>query len=406
MMPREQAGGRFTRKGRMLAAIRGEALDRLPWAPRLDLWYRANRLAGTLPEKYRDASLVEMVDDMDIGYHAVVPDFQALATPEDDVDRALGIYNLEMMPCRTVLGNVGRRVRREGDRTFVEYQTPRGTVSTTVLYDERMRKAGITITHVEEYAFKGEQDYGALRWIFENASAQPNPGGYCEFADRVGERGVAVGFLSAAASGMHLVQRELMPLDLFFYEMHDHPGELLALAGAIDAYLGRVVDAALSSTAEVLFLGANYDASVTTPPFFRDHIGPGLRAAAEKMHARGKHLLTHTDGENTGLLQHYLDARFDIADSICPAPMTKLSFRQVRDAFGSAVTIMGGIPSIALLPSSMGDREFDAFIEDFFGQVGSGRNLIMGISDTTPPAASFERLARLAERVREFGPVT
>jgi hypothetical protein len=30
----------------------------------------------------------------------------------------------------------------------------------------------------------------------------------------------------------------------------------------------------------------------------------------------------------------------------------------------------------------------------------------MGISDTTPPAASFERLARLAERVREFGPVT
>jgi hypothetical protein len=222
----------------------------------------------------------------------------------------------------------------------------------------------------------------------------------------VGERGIAVGFVNLAASGMHLVQRELMPLDLFFYEMHDHPEEILALGRAVDAYLGRAVDAAASSAAEVIFLGANYDASVTTPPFFREHIGPSLRAAAEKLHAQGKHLLTHTDGENTGLLQHYLDARFDIADSICPSPMTKLSFRQVRDAFGSAVTIMGGIPSVALLPSSMRERDFDAFVEDFFGQIGTGRNLIMGISDTTPPAASFERLARLAERVREFGPVT
>jgi hypothetical protein len=404
-MPREKVTSGLTRKGRMLAAIRGEPVDRLPWAPRMDLWYRANRLAGTLPGRYRHASLVEMVDDMDLGFHAVVPDFQALATPEDDIDRALGIYNLAMMPCRTVLGNIGRRVRREGDRTFVTYETPRGSVSTTVLYDDRMRKAGITITHVEEYAFKGAQDYGALRWIFENAAAVPNPEGYGEFAARVGDRGLAVGFVNLAASGMHLVQRELMPLDLFFYEMHDHPEEILHLAQAVDAYLGRAVEAAAASTAEVIFLGANYDASVTTPPFFRDHIRPSLRAAAQMLHARGRHLLTHTDGENSGLLQHYLEAQFDIADSICPSPMTKLSFRQVRDAFGSAVTIMGGIPSIALLPSSMGEREFDAFVEDFFTQIGSGRNLIMGISDTTPPAASFERLVRLAERVRDFGPV-
>ncbi len=46
-----------------------------------------------------------------------------------------------------------------------------------------------------------------------------------------------------------------------------------------------------------------------------------------------KFLLTHTDGENTGLLEHYLESNMDVADSVCPKPMTKLSFKEVRDHF-------------------------------------------------------------------------
>ena len=56
-------------KQNMLDAIAGKPTDRLPWAPRLDLWYKANKLAGTLPDRYRDASLIELVDDLDMGYY-------------------------------------------------------------------------------------------------------------------------------------------------------------------------------------------------------------------------------------------------------------------------------------------------------------------------------------------------
>jgi len=35
-----------------------------------------------------------------------------------------------------------------------------------------------------------------------------------------------------------------------------------------------------------------------------------------------------------------------VADSVCPAPMTKLTFKQHRDTFAGRVTIMGGIPSV------------------------------------------------------------
>ena len=43
-------------KQRMLMAMRGEMPDVIPFAPRLDLWFSANRAAGTLPRKYKDCT--------------------------------------------------------------------------------------------------------------------------------------------------------------------------------------------------------------------------------------------------------------------------------------------------------------------------------------------------------------
>ena len=389
-------------KQRMLAVIKGDPVDKIPYAPRLDLWYQANKRAGTLPASYRNTSLVELVDDLDMGFHAVVSNFRDLRHPQDDAERALGVYNLWTMPCRSVLENVKRTVRVEGDRTFVEYQTPVGKINTTVLYDENMRKAGITITHTEEYAFKSAGDYKALGYIFENMQVKENYAGYEEFATQVGDRGLAVGFVSLAGSPMHLIQRELMPMELFFYEMHDHADELKLLAEQIEVYWDRVLEVVSNCAAEMVLVGANYDASVTYPPFFEQYIGPWLKKYAQSLHAKGKYLLTHTDGENTGLLEHYLSAQIDVADSICPAPMTKLTFKQVRDVFQGKITIMGGIPSVALLKSSMSERAFEEFLDEFFGMIGQGDHLILGISDTTPPAAEFDRLLKIRDRIADF----
>ena len=42
-----------------------------------------------------------------------------------------------------------------------------------------------------------------------------------------------------------------------------------------------------------------------------------------------EYLLTHTDGENQGLLQHYVASNFDIADSVCPAPSSSPISRSI-----------------------------------------------------------------------------
>ena len=78
----------------------------------------------------------------------------------------------------------------------------------------------------------------------------------------------------------------------------------------------------------------------------------------------------------------------------------------VRDAFAGRVTIMGGIPSVSLLKSSMADDAFERFLDEFFEMIGRGDHLILGISDTTPPAADFERLLKIKKRIEAFGPIT
>ena len=265
-----------------------------------------------------------------------------------------------------------------------------------------MRKGGITVTDSEEYVFKNVRDYQALGYPFENMRAEPSYEGYRKFAEHVSDRGLAVAFVSLAGSPMHLIQRELMPMELFFYEMHDHSDELLRLEEAIGLYWNRVLEVVTNCPAEVVFVGANYDASVTYPPFFEQHIQPCLKKYAQNLHAKGKYLLTHTDGENSGLLEPYLDSEIDIADSICPVPMTKLNIRQVRDIFEGKITIMGGIPSVSLLKLSMSDKMFEHFLDDFFEMLGQGDHLILGISDTTPPAAEFGRLLEIKKRIETF----
>ncbi|MEZ4733092.1 MAG: hypothetical protein R3E79_38845 [Caldilineaceae bacterium] len=50
---------------RMLATIRGEPTDQIPWAPRMDLWYIAQRARGAVPLKFANMNMVAVAERLD-----------------------------------------------------------------------------------------------------------------------------------------------------------------------------------------------------------------------------------------------------------------------------------------------------------------------------------------------------
>jgi hypothetical protein len=390
-------------KERMLSVIKGETAGHIPFVPRLDLWYKANKLSGTLPYKYRNADIMDIVEDLDIGYHAAVPDFKEYDREDCDVDLGLGIYRFKTIPYDIELNNIKRIVRRENNGLLkVEYVTPYGSIKTGVVYDESAKKAGATISSTVEHALKGVGDLKAASYIFDNMEVKPKYDGYAAFKEYIGDRGIAVGFCSLSASPMHHIQKELMPLDVFVYNSYDYPDEMNEMAKKITRVYDEICRIVAGSPAEVVLSGANYDSSVTSPPFFREYIAGSLKAQSEKLHEKGKYLLTHTDGENKGLLDMYIDSGIDIADSICPKPMTKLSLSDIREVFKDRITIWGGIPSVCTLENSMSDHDFEIYLDKTMDAAADKKRMILSIADTTPPGAKFERILRIAEKAKEI----
>jgi len=394
----------MTHKERMLKAARGEWTDQLPWIPRIDLWHNSNSMRGTLPPCFSPtASLDEVADFIGGGYHKIVPEFLKVRSPEDNIDRGLGIYRLGGMAYRPELVGVEREVKKEGDLTYVNYHTPVGSVSCKILYNEEMKRAGASLTWITEHVIKEQKDYKTVGYIFKKIKILPDYENYLKFQKNVGDKGFAAAFANLSASPMHHIMKEFFDATKFYLEMYDHPQEMRQLCEDLEPYFDQIFRVLADSPAEVIFSGANYDEMITYPPFFRDHIMPHLQKLADVLHPKGKLLLCHCDGENQGLLDLIVESGMDIAEAICPHPMTKMTIGKIKKALRGKVTIFGGVPSVALLEGSMSDEEFERFMEDLFRQIVPGDRFILGVADTTPPDAKFERLLRITEMVERWG---
>ncbi len=391
---------------RTLTAVAGGAADVLPFVPRLDLWYKANTYSNTLPKKYRHASLMDIVEDLDVGYHCLLPDFSDFESEDGDLDIGLGVYHLKANCYKVVFHNLKRTVNRDSHGgTRVTYHTPKGDVSCAFVLDERMKASGLTLWVVKEHLIKSEDDWEAAAYIFENAEILPRYERLLATQQFLGDRAEAVAYAHTHACAMHLLIKDLMPLEDFYFALFDDEERLSELGARIEPFMDRLFDVVSNAPSRLVFSGGNYDSAVTAPSFFHRHMLPQIQKRADACHAKNKYLICHTDGENVGLMDDLVASRFDVADSICPAPMTKLDLSVYLEAFRGQTTIWGGIPSIAVLEETMGEKEFRAYIDQMFEKIGDGRRIVLSIADTTPPGAKFERIERIARMAREFGAV-
>jgi Uroporphyrinogen decarboxylase (URO-D) len=394
----------MTDKERMLMAARGQWADRLPFAPRLDLWHNANVRRGTLPKPYGpDTRVSTIADNLGVAHHRIIPEFLKIRTPDDTIDRGLGIFRLPGFAYRAELHDVERIVRAEDDATVVEYRTPVGSVSCKMSFTQEMLDSGASISWLDEHVIKRPEDYRVVGFIFRHVRVEPDYDNYRAFQREVGDRGLAVAHGLGSASPVQHLMRDFIDGTQFYYELVDHPKEVQQLCEDMTPFYERLVEILAASPAEAVMMGANYDDTITYPPLFAEHILPWLQRWADVLHAGGKIFMSHCDGENDGLLDLLAESGIDVAESVCAPPMVQCSLTKMRSAFGDKITIFGGVPSVALLEDSMSEDEFEAHMRGLFAEIAPGRRFILGVSDMVPPDAKWERLVRIARMVEERG---
>ncbi|RIK29220.1 MAG: hypothetical protein DCC55_38205, partial [Chloroflexi bacterium] len=247
----------MTHRERMLATIRGESTDQIPWAPRMDLWYIAQRARGALPPEFVGLNMVEVAELLDVACHSIGGDM-TLPGGRDNRLRGLGIDNHPDYPYRVELGGLPIESTDDGEHLRTRIRAPAGELFLHLFRSQGMARDGISLPFVKSYAIRSVDDFEAVAQVFEHLELIPTPDAYRTFHRRVGEQGLAVARGPVAASPIHLILHELVAMDQFFYLYHDERPALHALAERMEPFFDAALDALVACDAEVVFWGANY----------------------------------------------------------------------------------------------------------------------------------------------------
>ena len=368
----------MTNRERILAILDGRPPDRIPWIPRLEIWYEAQRRAGTLPAPYRDLSLREVEREVFGGTAA----------------RDGRIYQEE-------IHGVEIRQHQSGEmETLTEYVTPVGTVTTQFRSTQRLRSQGIQDAQVE-FMLKDRRDYPVVEYIVEHTHYVPCFTEYQQYESEVGEDGYPM--VNCGDCPFHHWMRALAGYNQAYYHLCDHANAVERLLAVLtDRFRERLWKPMLDSPARLLMHGHHLSSQMTPPPLFERYIMPYYRELSPLLRSRGKVLALHADNDTRAILSHIEQAGFGMVECFVTHPMVPTTLAEARAAWGERVIIFGGVPSV-ILEEPFTDEQFEQYMDGLFRVVAPGKAFILGIADNAMPGAKIERIRRITQVVEQRG---
>ncbi len=368
----------MTDRERMLAALRGDPVDRIPWIPRLLLWYNARKQQGTLPPRYADMSLRDIERDLGLG------------TPARDGH----VFRSHMAGVEVRTEDIDTMTRR------TEYVTPVGAVSTVFRGSADLRAKGIADLQVE-FMLKRVEDYPVVEYILEHTEYVPTYDEYEAYEADIDSEGYPL--VSCGDCPFHQWMRALVGYNAAYYHLADHANEVQRLLRAMeDIDRSEVWPLVLDSPARLILHGIHLSSQMTPPPVFDTYVTPYYQDFSARLHAADKYLAMHADNDTTQILDHIERSGFDMVECFVTDPMVSTTLTMAREAWGSRVSIWGAIPSV-ILEDPYTDEDFEDYMRGVFRDAAPGDALVLGVADNVMPDAKIERVRRVTEMVDEFG---
>ena len=366
----------MTHRERLQSVLEGRLPDRIPWFPRLEMWYDAHNHSDTLPPKYRGWPVRDIYRDLDLGFHG----------------KWGTAFRIETDLAKTV-------THRNGEETRTETITPFGTVSTLNRHSPELRAEGVGPLEIEHW-IKGPDDYPIVEWIYQHSRVVPTYDEFLAFEADCGDEGLAC--VNTPWNPAFHIFGQLIGWNDCYYHLHDYPQRIDQLISVMTDFYWEIHRACAHSPSWIINHGAHFHSTMTPPPIFRDYFLENLTHVIDYYHRHDKRVMFHADADLSGLEGLILDAGYDIAECLVTHPMADITLERCRQAWGDRIVIWGGIPSI-ILCEPFTDAQFDAFMEDLFRTIAPGNAFVLGVADMLVPATNWERFERISGMVEKWG---
>lgn len=358
---------RYSRPGmspreRLLAALKGEETDRLPWSPNLAYWWDAQ------PESFRSQGDVAFLQSIGA----------------DPLLRGAAQLHRVETPGTEIAETV-----RDGRRR-TEYRTPVGTM----VQEQRYVAAGNT-WFLTEHPVKTTEDLKVLQWMNEHLHVVADGAAHAEARTRLGQDGLIIPLIGTygKSSFQSLIEHWIGTEELTWM-LADDPVPVEECLQVMQARTRDIVRIAVQSEAESFIFWEDSSTQNITPDWFSRHTAPELGQWADLIHREGKLLVHHACGHLRALLGRMAATGIDVIESISPPPTGNIELWEARDDLPAHVTLIGGIEPTVFLHSTT--AELEAHVARLFERMGP-RGWILANSDSCPPGVSLDKFRLVSE---------
>lgn len=383
---------------RVVAVLKGEKPDRIPFCDRLEIWHRGLSRRGQLPQPYADMSLLDIHAKSGMGiqkyfpiHHMRLRGVELIACLDGEE------YFHEKDPLVDTFPRMYSVVNFEkAGITDLELITPKGKLTVRHEMLQSMVDDGMH-PYLNVTPIKDPSDYPAFEYVIENAEFVYRFDEYYALQKEFGKLGYVLPMTERLPFQQLLI--DCVGEIALFYMMSDEPDLFAQLMKLLDEKLTEALKGLANFQGEVIEFPDNLEAQMTNPSLFKRHSLPYYQKYADLMHGFGIKISSHTDGNLKPLLGLLAECGLDMCESISPAPLTAYTFDEVWNAWKNGPIIWGAIPS-PIMEKETSEADFRAFIHYLLEIIDEPR-IILGVSDMMLPINDIKRVRYIADRIEE-----
>ncbi len=371
----------MNKKERVLGALRGREVDRIPWT-----MYKSYPPWGERELEFRNDGLSMVYQHFPI----------CLATNKEVVITE----NNALEP--DIAG--GRYVIKRHFRTGVGEVTTTHELPATNLPGPgdciQLFGSGIEqelLSWITSYPFKEERDYETLEHLYKSTKFHLNNDEYVKTEKLIGNEGVV--FAMVGRSPFQIMLYELMGMERCHFELLDNPGKFRRLYEVLYEKQKEKFLLASGSDAQLYWMPDNLTSDLTPPSYFEEFCIPFYNEMADILHARNKLLIVHMDGMLESLTDLIRKTRIDVIEAFTPPPMGDVDVRDAANRLDKVIWV--NFPGSVVAWNDT--RKVEEYTIKMIRDAAPGRGFLIGCTESYPLDTWERSFGAVRDAIRKAG---